>query len=67
MTLLRLEAKDVEGQRSHFHCWSMWEPEFKACLAMPNGFSLVTELFSGLEVGGKRTQVCGFAFWILPQ
>lgn len=66
MTLLRLKAKDVEGQRSHFHRWSMWEPECEAGLAVTNGFSLITELFSGLEVGGKQTQTCEFAFWIPP-
>lgn len=67
MTLLRLKAKNVEGQRSHFHRWSMWEPECKAGLAVPNGFSLIMKFFSGLEVGEKRTQICGFAFWIPPQ
>lgn len=50
---LRLEAKDVGGQRSHFHRWSMCEPGCMAGLAVPNGFSLITELFSGLEVEGE--------------
>ena len=67
MTLLRLEAKDVGGQRSHSHRWSMWVPGCMAGLAVPNSFRLITELFSGLEVGGKRTQICGFAFGIPPQ
>lgn len=51
---LSLEVKDVEGQRSHVHCWHMWEPGSKADLAGAKCFSLITPSPNG------------FAFWMPP-
>lgn len=68
MATLRLEAKNVEGQGCHFHCWHIWEPGFKVGLAVPKCFSLIARLYVLKSRDGREVdaQIHGFAFWKPP-